>query len=178
MNKNITLAIRDDDHKKGNHSGKIQVILYSDFQCPFCLNANFALDRLIETYQDKICIAFRHYPQIEFHEQSLLAACSAEAASNQDKFWEMHDLLFKNQKNLNPYMLYELAHSIGLNPDKFHQDINSPNTQDKIFFDIASCKDNGISGTPSFIINGDKHIGEWTYKSLRSHVDSMLLNLK
>ena len=104
---------------KGDAKSTIIVEEFSDFQCPACGAAQPTVDKILQTYGDKIAFAYRHFPLLSIHANAFSAALAAECANDQGKFWEYHDLLFKNQKDLRQAVLLRLADEAGLNKESF-----------------------------------------------------------
>ena len=154
--------IQNDDHAKFGTDKKVTLIEYGDFQCPSCGAYYPVVKQVAEKYKDHVNFIFRHFPIINIHPNAFAAARAAEAAANQDKFWEMHDKLFETQQSWgqtssNQQALFEgYAEELGLDMDKFKQDYVSSQTSDRINRDVASAKQFSISGTPTFILNGEK----------------------
>lgn len=137
----------------------VTVVVFSDFQCPFCQRAANTMEELYKTYENKpVRFVFKHLP-LTFHKQADDAAMAAYAAQKQNKFWQMHDLLFEDQKNLkqaetNPEYFISLANKLKLNIKKFESDRTSDAAKQKIKDDSELAKEVGARGTPNFFING------------------------
>jgi protein-disulfide isomerase len=140
----------------GPADAPLTVVEYSDFQCPFCAQYAPILASLRQTYGDRVRFVFRFYP-LANHEYATIAAKAAYAASLQGKFWEMHDLLFGNQKEWSeaddprPYF-DAYAESLGLDLDKFHADADAQSTTDFIKRQAAEGKKGGVTHTPWFVV--------------------------
>ncbi len=154
--------LQADDHVRGNKSAKVILIEYGDFQCPACGSYFPILKELEKTHGDKVAFVFRHYPIISIHPNAFSASRAAESASNQDKFWEMHDRLYQTQQvwgrvSTNQQSLFEgYAKDLGLEMTKFKQDYVSDATADRINRDVSSAAQFNITSTPTFILNGKK----------------------
>ena len=156
-------AVTEQDHVKGNSNADVVIIEYSDFQCPAC-GAYFPVVKELEkSYGDKIAVVYRHYPLVSLHANAEAAARASEAANLQGKFWDMHDKLFENQrvwadlssgKVIDKFKSY--AKEIGLDVNKFSQDFSSSVVKDRVRRDSQSALHAGLSGTPSFFVNGEK----------------------
>ncbi len=147
---------------RGNERAKTVVIVFSDFQCPFCKNAAAGLDEAYKKLHQDIVIYFKHFP-LTYHPQALNAAKAAEAARRQGKFWEMHDLLFANAMDLRDGIYRRLAAELGLNADQFERDMNSFETANRISADKAEGQAVGVNATPYIIIDGVRYIGPNAY---------------
>jgi len=146
-------VISKNNPTKGPEKAPITIIEYTDFQCPYCRRGAETIRRLMETYPNKIRLVFKNNP-LKFHPQALPAAKAALAAHKQGKFWEYHDLLFKNSAKLNEEMFLKFARDLGLDMEKFNKDRNSEEIAKQIENDQARAAELKLSGTPTFIING------------------------
>ena len=147
-----------DDISYGPADAPLSVIEYSDFQCPFCAQYAEWLSTLRDRYGDRVNFVYRFFP-LANHQYATIAAKVAYAASLQGKFWEMHDLLFKNQKEWtesdDPRPFFDsYAKELGLDLDKFHSDADAQSTTDFIKKQAAEGKAAGVSHTPWFVVDG------------------------
>ena len=152
-------AVSNTDHAQGNLNADLVIVEYGDYQCPYCGAAYPVLKELISQFGSQIKFVFRNFPLSEMHEYARAAALAAEAAALQNKFWEMHDAIYENQRNLNEHLLMELAVELKLNIPQFKSDLESAQLKDKIDEDFASGIISGVNGTPSFYVNGKKFDG-------------------
>lgn len=151
------------DHVYGSPDQKVVLIEYGDFQCPGCGSMFSAVHELKEQYKSTLTFVFRNMPLTNLHPNALAAATAAEAAGLQDKYWEMHDLLYQNQSAWassdisGRTSLFEgYASQIGLDIDKYRQDLSSKDIAAKISRDRATSKTFNADSTPTFVINGKK----------------------
>ncbi len=158
---------------KGPKDAPVTIIEFSDFQCPYCVRANATIEQVVKEYGDKVRVAFKHLP-LPFHKQAEPAARASLAAGNQGKFWEMHDALFKNQRNLNPAFYEKTAKELGLDVAKFKKDMESEAVKKQIEDDKALAKKHGISGTPGFFVNGVAVRGALPFDHFKTIVDRWL----
>lgn len=147
------------NHVKGVGNKKVEFIEYADFQCPYCGQYYPVLQQVKEKYGDDIKFIFRNFPLESLHQNARAAHRAAEAASRQDKFWEMYDKLYQNQSEWSsvsvPQPIFEgYAKEIGLNIDTYKQDCASSAVNDTINADIEDGKQYKITGTPTFVVNG------------------------
>jgi len=152
-------AVSNTDHAQGNLNADLVIVEYGDYQCPYCGAAYPVLKKLLNQFGSKIKFVFRNFPLSEMHEYARTAALAAEAAALQNKFWEMHDAIYENQRNLNEHLLLELAKELKLDIPQFKNDMESSELIDKVDEDFASGIVSGVNGTPSFYINGKKFEG-------------------
>ena len=158
---------------RGSSKAQVTIVAFSDFQCPFCSRVLPTLDKLIKDYPDKIRVFFKHNP-LPFHADAPLASQAAVAAENQGKFWQMHDILFKNQQNIKRPDLEKYAAEIGLDVAKFKKDIDAPATKKRVDDDLELGKKLGVQGTPNFFVNGRPVRGAVPYEQFKSAVDDEL----
>lgn len=158
-----TLAepVTDKDHIKGNPEAPITIVEYSDFQCPACASFHPVVQQLLEEMDDQVKFVYRHYPLRQIHSNAQLAAQAAEAAGMQDKFFEMHDLLFENQRswsNLSDPTEHftDYAQQLELDTERFLKDLTSRAAQTTVSEHYSSGTSSGVRGTPSFYVNGQK----------------------
>ena len=142
-------------------SSPVVVEEYGDYQCPPCGQLYPELKQIEKEYGDQVQIVFHHFPLMKIHKNALIAAHSAEAARNQNKFWEMHDLLYRNQKDwsdlADPRPIFiSYAKQLGLNIDAFNRDLESNQIDQKITADIQRGTAQGVTGTPTVFL--DTHL--------------------
>ncbi len=138
---------------KGPSSAPVTVAVFSDFQCPACSQWIQPIQSTMATYKDKIRFVFKHLP-LPMHNNARNAALASEAASNQGKFWPMHDLLFQNQNALSRADLDRYAGQLGLDLGKFKKDFDDPETRKRVDRDFQEANRIGVPGTPTFFIDG------------------------
>lgn len=158
---------------KGSSDAPITIIEFSDFECPFCGRVVPTIEEVLKAYPGKIRFAFRQNP-LPFHKNSMPAAKASLAANEQGKFWEMHDALFADQKDLDDDAIIARAKKIGLNVNKFKTDWKSDKFNKQIEDDIAFAKKVGASGTPAFFINGIALKGARPAASFKEVIDKLL----
>ena len=165
-NSKLRVPVSTEDHTQGSKDAPLTLVEYGDYECPFCGRAYSVIKRLQEVFKDDLLLIFRNFPLAIAHPNSMNAARAAEAAGLQQKFWEMHDLLFEHQDNLEPDDLLEYASTLNLDLEKFTQDMTLPEIEEKIAQDLYGGARSGVNGTPTFFINGFRFDGEWSYPSL------------
>jgi len=143
----------DGAFSKGPETAKVTIVEWSDFQCPFCKRVNPTMDQLVKDYGDNLRIAFKHNP-LPMHNRAMAAAQAAEAAGLQGKFWEMHDRLFENGKDLTDENFEKWAKELQLDVDKFKKDFADPAVIKKIKDQQNLGNNLGARGTPAFFVNG------------------------
>lgn len=176
-----TEAISATDHVRGNASSTVTLIEYGDFECPACGAYEPLIEQLEQEYEGKILFAFRNFPLTELHKNAMQGAQAAEAAGLQGKYWEMHDLLFKNQSDWGEAtiakageLIDSYAKSLNLDLDKFHADMKSQAVADKIKADKALGTVAKLDHTPTFFINLKEIANPQDYAAFKSAVDAAL----
>lgn len=149
------------NHFYGQEEGIVTVTEYADFQCPGCASFLPIVNEVKEQYKDQIRFEFKHFPLVAIHPNSIAAHRAAEAAGRQGKFWEMHDLLFQQQNSwntvTNPADIFRgYAEQLGLDMSQYDAEVNSSDVLATINADTSQGKDAGVSGTPSFFIDGEE----------------------
>jgi Na+/H+ antiporter NhaA len=158
----------DRDHTRGPEDASVTVVEYGDFQCPYCGQAEPVVRELL-TDAD-LRYVWRHLPLTDVHPQAQLAAEVAEAAMAQGKFWEMHDLLLDHQDKLRIIDLLKYAGELGLDQERFHSEVMSHLYAARVAEDVDSADLSGVSGTPTFFINGQRHYGAYDIETLKTAI--------
>jgi protein-disulfide isomerase len=151
------------DHTFGKTDSKVILIEYGDFQCPSCGGAHPQIKEITEEYKDKILFIFRNFPLTTIHPNARASSAAAEAAGQQGKYWEMHNLVFEKQdewkaltgqERTDKFVSYAL--SLDLDKNRFVADMASASINQKISFDQALGKKSGVDATPTFFLNGEQ----------------------
>ena len=148
-----TLEIGPGERVKGPADAPIVIVEYSDFECPYCARAQGAVQQVLEAYGDDVRLVYRDFP-LRMHEHAPLAAQAARCAHEQGRFWDYHDELFRNHRELTPADLRRHAASVGLDAGAFDACLDSGRHAAAVDLDMASGERLGVSGTPAFFING------------------------
>ncbi len=157
----------------GPTPAKVIVIVYSDFQCPVCARVTDATHQIPEEWPGEVRVEFRQHP-LPIHPNAENAAVAALAAHRQGKFWEMHDVLFKNQGGLDPASLETYAQGLGLDVAKFRKDVADPELRARVKREGALADRLGANGTPGFLINGRLSLGWGSWFGFRGLVQDEL----
>jgi Na+/H+ antiporter NhaA len=157
------------DHVRGPIEAPVTVVEYGDFECPYCGQAEPVVRRLLRDFGD-ILYVWRHLPLSDVHPNAQLAAEASEAAADQGAFWEMHDLLLDNQHALSPRDLVGYAEQLGLDVGRFTDDLRGHRGTARVAEDVDSADLSGVSGTPTFFINGRRHYGAYDIGTLSAAV--------
>lgn len=149
------------DHLLGNQESKVVLMEYGDFQCPGCATAHPRIKAIVEQNKDDISFVFRNFPLTAIHPNAKAAAAAVEAAGLQDSYWDMHDIVFENQReweslngNDRSDTFLGYASELGLDTTQFSADLNAKPISQKIAFDQALAKEVGVESTPTFYLNG------------------------
>jgi len=156
------------DHVRGPVDAPITVIEFGDFECPHCGRAEPVVRDLLE--DTDVRYVWRHLPLSDVHPQAQLAAEAAEAASVQGAFWEMHDLLLAHQDELSGKDLMRYAGELGLDTERFRDELKQGKHQHRVAQDVESADLSGVSGTPTFFINGQRHYGAFDLETLSAAI--------
>jgi len=167
-------AVNQREHIQGIRTAKIELVEYGDYQCPSCGDSYLVVKEVLLELGNNVVFIFRNFPLTEIHPDAFDAALAAEAAALQNKFWEMYDLLFQNQAFLSENDLFSYAGRLGLDLERFRQDVQSPALAAKIEADINSGLKSGVGGTPSFYINGEKFDGDWENNGLVEYLKGLV----
>lgn len=158
---------------KGPADAPVQILEFSDFQCPYCSRVTPTLAKLVETYGDKVRIAFRDFP-LPFHDKAEGAAEAAQCANAQGKFWPYHDKLFGNQGALAPENLKQYAADLGLDAAKFNDCLDKGEFKAAVLKNHQDGESMGVGGTPAFFVNGRFVSGAQPYEAFAAMVDEEL----
>ncbi|MEV0798180.1 Na+/H+ antiporter NhaA [Kribbella sp. NPDC050281] len=156
------------DHIRGPQDASVTLVEYGDFECPYCGMAEpIVRDLLLD---DDLRYVWRHLPLSDVHARAQIAAEVSEAAAAQGAFWEMHDLLLANQDKLQPADLLGYAGQLGLDTDRLHDEVKRHVAAARVAQDVESADLSGVSGTPTFFINGQRHYGAYDVDTLKAAI--------
>jgi Na+/H+ antiporter NhaA len=157
------------DHVRGPTDAPVAVVEYGDFECPYCGQAEPVVRELLREFGD-VAYVWRHLPLSDVHPNAQLAAEAAEAAADQEAFWELHDLLLAHQDALGPDDLIGYAEQLGLDLDRFSKALQEHSGAVRVAEDVDSADLSGVSGTPTFFVNGRRHYGAYDIDTLSAAV--------
>jgi Na+/H+ antiporter NhaA len=160
------------DHVRGPDDAPVTLVEYGDFECTYCGQAEGVIRELLASYGDDVRYVWRHLPLNDVHPTAQLAAEAAEAAAAQGKFWEMYDILLSHQDELSPRHLSQYAAELGLDVDRFKDDLRRRQHAARVSEDVSSADESGVSGTPTFFINGRRHYGVYDIDTLKEAVSA------
>ena len=159
----------DRDHLRGPRESPVTIVEYGDFECPYCGQAEPAVRALLADFGD-VRYVWRHLPLTDVHPRAQVAAEASEAAAKQGAFWDMHDLLLSRQDALKPQELVRYAGDLGLNAERFAEDLRKHVGAGRVAEDVDSADLSSVSGTPTFFINGKRHYGAYDIDTLSAAV--------
>ncbi|MGC2373146.1 MAG: Na+/H+ antiporter NhaA [Solirubrobacteraceae bacterium] len=160
------------DHVRGAHDALVTLVEYGDFECSYCGQAESVIRQLLASFDDDLRYVWRHLPLNDVHTSAQLTAEATEAAAAQGKFWELYDTLLAHQDTLTPPDLRRYAQDLGLDVERFWEDLRHHEHAPRVAEDVASADASGVSGTPTFFINGRRHHGAYDIDTLTAAVHS------
>jgi len=158
----------------GGADAGVVIVEFSDFQCPVCGRAYPVVKQVEAAYGDSIKLVYKHFPIRQIHPFAQKAAEASECANEQGKFWEMHDILFQNQNALDIASLKQYARDIGLDSSAFNACLDSGSKVGAVAKDYQEGTALGVSGTPTFYINGQQYAGYLSFERFKSIIDGEL----
>lgn len=170
----MSIQVNKTDHVQGNENAKIELIEYGDYQCPYCRKAHYIIKEIQKELGNNLKFVFRNFPLVELHPNALNASVCAEVAGGEGKFWQMHDILFENQRHLDDSDLIKYAKEIGMNEENFKNNFGKEKFLQKIKNDYNSGMENDVEGTPTFFINGEVFNGNWMTSELSEYLRSLV----
>ena len=173
----IDFQISANDHVRGNRNAPVQIVEFSDVQCPYCSRFQPTMNQVMEEYGDQVVWAYKHFPLDQLHPNARPGAeaseCIAEQAGDEG-FFTFLDGLFANQSSLGTALYQQLAGEIGVNLNQFNNCVASRKYQQKVEADYQEGAKAGVTGTPGSFINGNLVKGAVPYESLKQIIDSEL----
>jgi protein-disulfide isomerase len=166
VDERLSPALEEVDHVRGESGAELELVMFGDFQCPFCLGAQSVLRRVRSRLGDRLLFAFRHLPVPERHPLAPLAAEASEAAAAQGRFWEYHDALYEVQPKLSRETMLAVGADLGLDAERMATEIDAGAHRERVARDLASAAASGATGTPTFFANGVRHFGAYDASSL------------
>lgn len=168
----LAIPVTNRDHVLGPPDAAVTLVEYGDYECPHCGKAHPIVREIKRRMGDELRFAYRHFPLSEIHPYAALAAQAAEAAGAQKRFWEMHDMLFEHQNRLTLPDLVQYARSLGLNEERFEAELITGAYVDRVTQDFLGGIRSGVGGTPTFFINGIRHLGSFDLPDLLAAIEA------
>jgi Na+/H+ antiporter NhaA len=158
------------DHIRGPETAPVTLVEYGDYECPYCGQAEIVIRELLDEFGDELRYVWRHLPLNDVHPHTQMAAEASEAAGAQGAFWPMHDKLLVSQDELTARDLRRHAEELGLDVERFWDELRRREHSERVADDVASADASGVAGTPSFFINGRRHRGAYDIETLGAAV--------
>lgn len=158
------------DHIRGVKDALVTLVEYGDYECPYCGQAEVVIREMLDSFGEELRYVWRHLPLNDVHPNAQMAAEAAEASSAQGEFWRMHDTLLNHQDELSATELGRHAELLGLDVERFWEELRRREHATRIDDDVATADASGVAGTPTFFINGRRHHGAYDLASLTSAV--------
>jgi protein-disulfide isomerase len=162
----LTPGLDEIDHVLGRRDAPLELVMFGDFQCPFCLAAQPAVRHVRKELGDRLLFAYRHLPIVERHPMAEAAAEASEAAAAQGRFWEYHDALYRSQPRLSHDELLAIAEPLELDCERIARELSEARWKERVARDLRSARASGAPGTPTFFANGRLHQGGYHPRSL------------
>ena len=163
--------------RKGAKNAPITIVEFADFECPHCAEMRTLLDGIVKAHPNKVALYFKNFP-LPHHRHAHPAARAALAAGKQDRFWQMHDLLFMNQFSLSDAKITSFAKELGLNMPRFKKDMESSGIYSQIEKEKEEAKKANLDSTPTIYINGRMYVEDKAPENIKAHILSLIKQLK
>ncbi len=170
----LSIPVGPDDHSSGKVDAKLTVVEYGDYQCPYCGQAYPIVKTLQKEFGDDLRLIFRNLPLADMHPHAEAAAEVAEAVALQGKFWEIHDTIYENQRDLGSEALARYITDVGADVDQVAKDIKSGAPRKRVEADFEGAIRSGANGTPTFFVNGERYDGSWMYEPFSEYLKELL----
>ena len=164
----LVIPVTARDHIRGPAEGPLTLVQFADFQCPHCALVYPVVQEIGMELKDSLRIVYRHFPLSQVHPLAQAAACAAEAAAAQGRFWEMADMLHENDEALEAEAIQRYARKLKLDMKQFNREIESGVHAGRVRADFLGGVRSGVNGTPTFFINGQRHEGALEFDALVS----------
>lgn len=172
----LSLPINESDHLQGDESAATTLLMYGAYECPNCVEGSRIVRQIQEYFGASLRFAFRHFPRTNVHPHAEAAAEVAEAAGEQNKFWEMHNTLFENHSRLDGDSLISYAVGLRLDMKRFDRAITGRRFIQKVRGDLITGIDSGVTSTPTYFINGVKYLGSGQFETLIEAIGRTMLS--
>jgi protein-disulfide isomerase len=168
----LKIPVGPEDHAQGPNDAQLTLVEYGDYQCPHCGHAYPIVKAVQKHFGARLRFVFRNFPLGEMHPWAEAAAEAAEFAGLKGKFWEMHDLLFENQRLLSERLLSGLAERLRLSVEELAEALDEGRFSERVQRDFSGGVRNGVNGTPTFFINGARHDGDFEFETLVKAIEA------
>ena len=168
----LAVPVNENDHVRGPADAPVTLVEYGDYQCAYCGMAYPIVEDLLRQRQATVRFVYRHFPLTDVHPYAETAAETAEAAGARGRFWPAHHWLFQNQDRLDPLYLIAGLDGLGLNAEAIADDLETHRYSDLVRADFLGGMRSGVNGTPTFFVNGLRHLGGYGLRDLLTVVDA------
>ena len=172
----LSAPVTERDHVRGSLDAPVVLVEYGDYECPYCGRAYWVINELLGQLGDQLAFVFRNFPVTEIHPRAEAVAEALEAAGGQGRFWEMHDWFYEHQHQLEGLDLEDHATAIGLDLDLWKQEVRERAYRDRVNEDLETGRQSGVSGTPTFFMNGVRHTGDYEVGSMLAAIQEQAAN--
>ncbi len=162
----LSVPVMERDHVRGSLEAPVVIVEYGDYECPHCGRAYWVVKQLLEELGDDVGFVFRNFPLTEAHPRAETVAEALEAAGGQGRFWEMHDWFYEHQHQLELVDLEDHAQALGLDVELWRNDLRKGAYRERVFRDLETGRESGVTATPTFFINGIRYRGDFDYENL------------
>ena len=169
----LTVPVTGRDHIRGSAHAVVTLVEYGDYACPRCNEARSIVKRLHAALGDRLRFAFRNFPMPNLQPKPHRAAEAAEAAGAQNKFWEMHNLLYDRQAALSDKHLRVYGTQLGLDMERFNRDMTLQTFALRVREDTLSARHSGVNTTPTFFINDSRYLGQCDFETMLSRMEEV-----
>jgi protein-disulfide isomerase len=170
----LSVPVTDNDHAQGRAGATVTLLEYGDYECPYCGEAYPIVKKLQSEFGNSLRFVFRNLPLSNVHPHALHAAEVAEAVGLQGPFWQIHDLLYENQSDLEDSALVTYAEQAGADAGEAIRAATSDAVRDRIQADVDGAIRSGANGTPTFFVNGLRYDGSWELAPLRRELSRLI----
>jgi protein-disulfide isomerase len=167
----LKVPVGAEDHSQGAEGAEVILVEYGDYQCPYCGEAYPIVKQVQKHFGSRLRFVFRNFPLKELHPHAEAAAETAEFAGANGKFWEMHDLLFENQRRMSDQLFAQLAKELSLPADACERALETGEFKERVRDDFHGGVRSGVNGTPTFFINGHRHDGSYEFRALVAAIE-------
>jgi protein-disulfide isomerase len=172
----LSAPVTERDHVRGALDAPVVLVEYGDYECPYCGRAYWAIKELLDQLGDQLAFVFRNFPVTETHPRAEAVAEALEAAGGQGRFWEMHDWFYEHQHQLEGLDLEDHAGAIGLDVDLWKKEVRERAYRDRVHEDLETGRQSGVSGTPTFFMNGVRYRGDYEIGSMLAAIQEQAAN--
>ena len=163
----LSAPVTERDHVRGSLGARVVIVEYGDYECPDCARAYWVVKRLLEELDDEVAFVFRNFPVVEAHPRAEAVAEALEAAAAQGRFWEMHDWFYEHQHALDSIDLEGHGRAIGLDVELWKKHLRAGTYRVRVREDLETGLESGVTGTPTFYINGKRYEGKHDLESMQ-----------